>query len=177
MKRKIALLLLLTFSVLFLFGCRQRDVTEQNKKTESPKGWVDDTEALSVKLIGQTKYLVHNFLGEPVAHLLYVKSDVYLDSDGVGVFVYYNDNERVTHISGELPYSTVSSNVSAQKRCEIMEKIIGKSKQELIDRYGKPNNSFEKESKWEYNNFYEHQVNIYFDENQIAQKLLIQNEK
>lgn len=173
MKRKIAVLLLLAFCVLFLWGCRQNEEIEKNLKKEYPKGWLDDTEALTVKLTGQTEYIVHSFLGDPQAHILGVESDVYLDSEGVAVYIYYNEKGYVNNVISELPYSVTGTNVSAQKRCEIMDKIIGNTKNQIEEDFGKPNAVFKKENKWEYNEFLEEKVLIYFDENQIAQKVYV----
>lgn len=167
MKKIIAILLSIIAIVLIFAGCTA------NEQPDHPKAWIDDIDALFVKIKRMNEYSVHNLLGEPLAHVIDQKSDVYLDNQEIAVFIFYDNNGTVERVEREKPYETQENQVSAEKRCQIMNKLMGRNREQLISRYGEFSSNTEDLSVCRYDDFEGVQVAVYFDGNGTVEKLLI----
>ena len=105
MKKIIAILLSIIAIVLIFAGCTV------NEQPDHPKAWIDDIDALFVKIKRMNEYSVHNLLGEPLAHVIDQKSDVYLDNQEIAVFIFYDNNGTVERVEREKPYETQENQV------------------------------------------------------------------
>lgn len=165
MKKIIALLFSLIAIVLIFSGCAAK---------EQPKAWIDDIDALFVKTKRMNESEVHNLLGEPLAHVVDQRSDVYLDNQEVAVFIFYDEEEgTVIRIEREKSYETQETQLSAEKRCQIMNKLMGKSREQIVKRYGEFDKISKNSAVCRYRDFEEAKVIIYFNESGIAEKLSI----
>ncbi len=165
MKRIIAVLLSLIAIVLIFTGCADK---------EQPKAWIDDIDVLFAKTKRMNESEVHNLLGEPLAHVVDQRSDIYLDNQEVAVFIFYDEEEgTVIRIEREKSYETQETHLSAEKRCQIMNKLMGKSREQIVERYGEFDKISKNSAVCRYKDFEDAKVIIYFDETGIAEKLII----
>ncbi len=162
MKRKIVVLISFILLIICLGGC---------SKQELFCGWIDDTEALSIKLTRMNQSEVHNLLGNPVAMLVGSESDVYLNGDELGVFIHYGKNGEVVSVEEEYSETKKELALTPNLRYKIMNKIISRRKDEIIDRYGEPDSASKDGTVIKYKNFDGVKVSILFDQNNVAQKL------
>ena len=164
MKRIIIALIGVALLALCFMGCTSE---------ETFCGWLDDTDALSVKINRMNKSEVHNLLGQPVALLVGSESEVYLDTADIGVFIRYGNEETVVGVEREFSDNAPRFKVSAQTRCDIMNKLLGRTKREIAERYGEFDFSSQNTKECGYQSFEGVTVTIRFNEKEVAEKLAI----
>ena len=163
MKKSIALILSLIFILLAFSGCSKKEKIVF-------RGWIDDNAALYVKINKMNRFEVRNLIGNPSAKILDENCEIFLKENGEALLVSYNADGLVTKLQSE-DLAKISADSNARKRCEIMNKILGRTKEELIKRYGEPDEKNEKDNVIIYDNAFDVRVRIKFDENQKAQKI------
>lgn len=168
MKRIIIALISLILLTFCLIGC----ATE-----ETFYGWIDDVDALSIKLNRMNQSEVHYLLGQPVALLMGSESEVYLNSEDIGVFIHYDADGEVVSVEEEYNESKKEFKIAADMRCKIMNMLIGRTREEIINRYGEPDSVSKDLSVMKYKNFDGVKVSILFDKQGLAQKLSLSVKK